>query len=478
MKRIMVYVYLLVIGVLFILFYLNLPYSQRSLSVLLLIPIFFLIFHFFCFSSRIKEGFLYLSHSNLFLLGYVIVFYQYFVDLWFGNVTVDNPVFMFSQTIIPAIILANIGLVAFLLGFSIKGGYKLRAGIGEVNDNEWAYPILLLFFVVVICVFFLNIDRSYIIGSYGREGLKSGLANRCELMIKLLIYALIIMKVRLLKKRYAQCSIKQYLQSYGLIFYICFFVYLAYVLVSGDRGPLIVSVLTFILGFILLSNWRMRFVTMLACVFIASAFVTFLGIYRKTDPTIDTMIRIRETLTQRAYRDKSISPETRELAGSINTLCASVWYVPKEYPYTYGVSNVSQLLCSIPFMYGGLAVVLPQGYENRIYSANFVTYLIQGPNNTYGNGTSCIADIYLDMGCVGVILLMFCWGMLIKRLEISTFVLRRLSLLGYSASFVVFSNTIYVPRSSIIMVIRDVFWVWIILIMVNFICNFFVRNRV
>ena len=82
---------------------------------------------------RIKEGFLYLSHSNLFLLGYVIVFYQYFVDLWFGNVTVDNPVFMFSQTIIPAIILANIGLVAFLLGFSIKGGYKLRAGIGEVN---------------------------------------------------------------------------------------------------------------------------------------------------------------------------------------------------------------------------------------------------------------------------------------------------------------------------------------------------------
>ena len=56
MKRIMVYVYLLVIGVLFILFYLNLPYSQRSLSVLLLIPIFFLIFHFFLFLIKDKRG--------------------------------------------------------------------------------------------------------------------------------------------------------------------------------------------------------------------------------------------------------------------------------------------------------------------------------------------------------------------------------------------------------------------------------------
>ena len=478
MKQIVRYLYLMVISVLFLIFYLDLPYSQELLSLLLLIPLCFLVCHFFLFSSRMSTKYLYLSHSNLFLLGYVIVFYQCFVDLFCGIVTLDNEVFISKGVIIPTIILADIGLIAFLLGFSIECRQRLNFRENSQYNNTFAYPFLLSIFVAVLCVFFLNIDRAYIIGSYGREDLKNSLAVRCEIIINLLIYALVIIKICILKKMQTQCTFKKYSQAYGVLFYICWLGYLAYVLVSGDRGPLITSLLAYFVGFLFLSNYRMKFITLFFCILIGSSFISFLGFYRKTDPLLDDAIRIQESLSLREYRDESVSPETRELAGSINTLCASVFYVPKDYPYTYGLSNISQILCSVPFMSGLIANVLPQEYENRVYSADFITYLIQGPNNTYGNGTSCIADIYLDLGSWGVAVLMFGWGVLIRRIEFLTFMVKHLSLLGLSTTIVIFSNAIYISRSSMAMTIRDVFWVWLILLITFFLCKLFKRRKI
>ena len=47
-------------------------------------------------------------------------------------------------------------------------------------------------------------------------------------------------------------------------------------------------------------------------------------------------------------------------------------------------------------------------------SANFITYLIQGNDPSYGDGTSASADLYLDFGGYGVFFGLFIFGLLFQ----------------------------------------------------------------
>jgi hypothetical protein len=53
--------------------------------------------------------------------------------------------------------------------------------------------------------------------------------------------------------------------------------------------------------------------------------------------------------------------------------------------------------------------------------ASFITYLIQGNYPRYGDGTSCIADIYIDFGIVGLIFFFTLFGSYTRRMEIALF---------------------------------------------------------
>jgi len=88
----------------------------------------------------------------------------------------------------------------------------------------------------------------------------------------------------------------------------------------------------------------------------------------------------------------------------------------------------------------------------KIYRSSglYLTWLDQGSSASYGIGTSCVADTYLDFGLIGVIIVFFLFGYLTRILEVRAFT-RGIESLGILILiFLLFSFSIYIARSSIL----------------------------
>ena len=95
-------------------------------------------------------------------------------------------------------------------------------------------------------------------------------------------------------------------------------------------------------------------------------------------------------------------------------------------------------------------------------SGNRITKLIQ-ENITYGNGTTVIADFYLDGGLFAVIICMFLFGYSTKFFELILLSNRNITLFVYCFAFCFSMYYIYIPRSALLSNLKGSLWVAIII---------------
>lgn len=63
----------------------------------------------------------YLKHSNIYLLGHIIMFYQYYIDCILEFVSEDlSQIWVDPSVVCKSISLSNIGLVSFQLGYMLQ----------------------------------------------------------------------------------------------------------------------------------------------------------------------------------------------------------------------------------------------------------------------------------------------------------------------------------------------------------------------
>jgi hypothetical protein len=105
-------------------------------------------------------------------------------------------------------------------------------------------------------------------------------------------------------------------------------------------------------------------------------------------------------------------------------------------------------------------------------SSKAVTFFIQGDDAQYGNGTSCLADFYLDFGPIGIILGLFLWGLLLRYFENVILGNDIASCSFFCIAFYFCIHTFYMPRAAIFFSFKYAVWLAIIFRLYHrYLCN-------
>ena len=415
----------------------------------------------------------YFSFGFLFLFSYFIVYFHLAMLKIFGfEVIKKYEWFIWADTtnISQPILIAACGLFAYFLGSGIRSTKKISNYKSiDTSTPHHATVQLLTLLAFISYIIFLFTSGSYISGAYARDGsLLSAYAIR--LFNILMFGALCIELHKIFNLENRTLSLRQYIKKFysPLILLLCIHVVMS--LIVGDRGPIFTYIILFFSVYFI-KYYSLRFLYALLFMLCISFVFSVLGEARTRavdQSFIERFISASSAENQEKskwFYEKVPGQNFIELALSVRTLNAVVRDVPSEYDYQYGLFQLQQAVAIVP----GLSRI----YHNQVFdgdprydgTANFITWLIHRHDVDYGDGTSIVADIYLDFGLVGVVLILFAFGRIIAIYEIRL-KYEKVEFNFYFLFFMTYlSKSIYLPRSSIMLefsnILFSLFAIWL-----------------
>lgn len=202
------------------------------------------------------------------------------------------------------------------------------------------------------------------------------LSNYSVVMIQVLTFTILCSNVITLRNVKNNASLLTFVRMNGLMFLVPLIIYLSLVFMTGDRGPILTTVLSYAITYVIATQKKINFVTLFLAVFIGGSALSIIGTVRKSS----NLLTVQDILSYENQEDEeSVIPVTKELAGSYMTFTYSVAKVPSQHDYFYGVMKLRDLGYSVPFLYRAIPFVYSEKeYENG--STAYCTYLIQGLN--------------------------------------------------------------------------------------------------
>lgn len=454
--------------------------SQGYDNVMLLICVLIMVVSTVSFFSR-KETIIELKNNYFkavyfFILGYIIVHFQCYIDLLLGNISENNSWFFGNANIIIKVsYISLLGLISFYLGYLTYNGYIKSKN--KIRKTKYTYPLgyLIALTYPVLYLFFRTVGLEYILGGYGSVGIEvGGIGAYSQLILQLLFYAIMILNYINAKTKGVKYTAREYFLSYNLFFYFTFGAYCIMVMLSGDRGPLISLGLAYVLIYSFLAIKKIKLRQFFLMIVIAMFVVTTLGVARSfSKDGYSFKEKITMALSNgEKKRYESFSPNTLELAGSVRTLHYSVDYVPERHPHLNGLFQTKYLISSIPFISGFVSPLFDSHYKYK-GSSSFVTWIEQGDYPSSGAGSTCVADLYLDFGVIGVILGLFLFGLFLRWSEFQLFSRDSISLFSFIICFYATVMSFYIGRSMILFQLKGAVWLFMIVYIYHYI---FKRN--
>ena len=399
------------------------------------------------------RGLKYFSFSFLFPLAFFIVYFQIAALHLFGFSVLSRFewfIWAGSNNISKTISVAALGIVGYFIGIAWRPS-KILPKRYELEHPKSLLQIITYLSYFFYILFLLNAG-SYIFGAYIADG--TFLASYSAKLFNICLFSglsINIYQILNSNKRYK--SILSYLNAfYSPLLALAFFNILMSIFV-GDRGP-IISYLIIIFSAYFLKSYQLGFVKLALILVISSAFLTILGEARTRvigESFVERFVSATETEGPEYFDEGVPVGSLVELALSVRTLAVSVESVPKEFDYHYGGFQLQQIAAVVPGAQGLVNRVVYGGDPKYDGSANFITYLIHRRPVDYGDGSSIMADLYLDFGLAGAIILMFVFGRFISRIEIDI----HRGNIRFGFRFIIFmtflSNAIYLSRSTIML---------------------------
>lgn len=464
MFKILSYIFLTLI---LIVFYsvVSLTMDQSIMTVVISVMILSLISFIYRKESNYNLRGQFFKHSSFFLLGYIIVHFQYYIDFVLGNVSSDNLyIWINKSVVIKSMILSLIGLLCFFIGYLLCKNISLKK-IKTVSNTVVSVKYLLVLALISLIVFYLTVNPLYLAGFYGSEEMGAS-ATYANLIFSLSVYSVIIQNCRnMIVSRNIPTTFKNYLREQGYFLVSLIGVYLLSVILSGDRGPLITFGICFVSGYFFVTKKKLSLKYGLLLVFTGAFLITLLGQVRSFDSSLDFSAKLSEAIKkEKTQNEISFIPQTQELAGSVRTLHTATNYLPEKQDFLYGRFQFQQFTVIIPFFNAYLESLFESNHPKYASSASFVTWINQGDFPTSGDGTSCIADFYIDFGLLGVVIGMLLFGYFIRYVEISMYSNTLPTLIIHVFGVVYLSTAVYISRSTVLFDLRSVAWILIILI--------------
>ena len=233
-------------------------------------------------------------------------------------------------------------------------------------------------------------------------------------------------------------------------------VYLLLFLSIGDRGAAVEVTFTFLVLFGAIVR-PISFKEFTGIILLGAIVLTLIGLGRSSTSDENILVAGANKIEFQSNYDA-----TMELANSVRTLYNGLSNVPEQHDYFLGKLWIKNFLALIPLSQN----VYFQLTDDKPYefgSAAYITYIRFGTKSPSGEGTSLIADIYLNFGLIGVIFFMFLLGLFIKKLqnELNT----QQSFYWIISAGIFASVAFYMGRGSLFDGLRPVLWGLILVIL-------------
>ncbi len=342
----------------------------------------------FLMKKKLKN---YFCFSVIFSIAFFFVYYFYPIMLYPVN-KYAFPIFYYNfndNIITKSTFLATIGYDMFIIGILFPYKDK-KKDTPKIHISNFIPTSMVALFCVLafIKVFALNLSV------YFGEGNSSPIAMTIWSYISLIEHGVIFCAITIEFYIALNAQNKQTWYKRNPILWVLLAIYCLITLLSGSRNIVIAIALAVIYGSILCEHgWSLLKLTV----------YVLIGM---TAMSIISFLRVSNTFSF------SIENITSDLIINNITLYKGYDYVKSNgiIPFTL----IGSLLSAIPFLQG--LVVRLRGIS--IYytsSARLFSLLILGENASYGVGTNIIASIYLGAGLVGVVVMMFWLGRIVKK---------------------------------------------------------------
>lgn len=416
----------------------------------------------------------YLKFTILFTIAFFIVHFQAYIDYILGNIDqFSNFIWINLDSVNKSILLSSTAIVSYFLGYSFKSSLKASAIKQNISTLKLLdTKVLSNFALLFLMLFFLLIDKRYFSGGYGDVEL--GVAIYFSLLFESSINALFIVNSRNLYIRNQEINrvTLKYFLNYNKKPLLLLFLYLAGVMLSGDRGPIIYNTLFVAISYVYSSRLKIKLQYLIFFVILGASVVTLLGVVRRLDDNTSFIDRTSKNLSldnEVSHYPNSFLTVTRELAFSSRCLHIAVNAKDSGFEGTFGLFAVQDIMLLIPTLKGTFINVsnIPVYLTS---SAQFLTFSDRGAFSSWGTGTSCVADTYLDFGFIGVIIVFLILGFFIRKMEMNIFVSNYIPpFYIIIILFCFFSYSIYIPRSTLLYSVNKFMYIYVMILICQFI---------
>ncbi|PKH31895.1 O-antigen polysaccharide polymerase Wzy [Shewanella sp. ALD9] len=402
-----------------------------------------------------------LSFNNIFLFGFFIVFFQviilqhfdYYLPTWSYNKYWSN-----SEIENTSLITSVLAITLYMLGNSYgRCGYEVKSY--KINNTSSIYILLIIAYFAYFL--FFATSGSYRSGVY-YAGDSLSVSNYFLKLFNASITAAIIVKITSIANTCVKISLLNYLSKFGAPLLLLLGWHILFSLYVGDRG-VIISYGLLVVSLYIYKFRRIKIIELVILILSASILMSVIGQVRQSK---DYLQQLETTFSDnksnsRWYSEKVPGDSFIELAHSGRTLNHALVNVPNNYDFRYGAYAIKRIAGVIPGAQGLLSEMIDDGEKKYASTSEFISFLIQGDNTTYGDGTSITADLYLDFGFLGVFLGMFIFGYFMATSEriISNDYISYLSL-PWISFLIYYSKSIYLSRASIFLELSGIFLVW------------------
>jgi oligosaccharide repeat unit polymerase len=146
---------------------------------------------------------------------------------------------------------------------------------------------------------------------------------------------------------------------------------------------------------------------------------------------------------------------TLQLANSARVLYSAIEDIDESEDFFYGELLIGNLLGVVP-MAQSVYLNLTDTKKYELSSSQYLTYIKFGEDSVHGEGTTIIADIYLNFGYVGVLVVMFLFGIFYKKVNFELHLKR--SHYWVIIAAIVGSYSIYMGRSNLLHPLKYIVW--------------------
>lgn len=391
--------------------------------------------------------------SYILILGIVIVHLQNIINVQLNfddfSSYIVRPVR--SDTYVKFAYLSIIGVIVLLISlFSFSPDHIKKYAYREgVNPRPWLY-------VVVVCLigFLATSDVHSLISGEGYKNIETATADiYMELMFGFSLVIYISLKTIEIKWSKTKQTLRSYIKSFPKLFWTIISVYIVVRLFSGDRGPVIYTLLYIFFSYLYVTRKRFKLTTVALAVFFAAVFITIIGIARLGALRASLGDRlgaaVESQLSGGALLASSVCPPTQELANSSMCLAIAIDGIDsKDIDYQYGRYTFYNLLSAIPFV-GSFLQRLCGVDMGNVSSSSYITKRGLGKHPAYGLGTSAIADFYLEFGLFGVIIGFISMGYIYRFVDFIFLDSVVVSPVIMISSLQIAAYAIYIPRYSL-----------------------------